>query len=103
MQTKKQIFNIIIQNFEYLQKEFKISRIGLFGSYVKNTAQEESDIDFIVEFSEPIGLKFIQLCDFLEKLFNKKVDVITADGLKSIRIQVITPDILKTVEYVDAA
>ncbi len=103
MITKKHIIDTLQKEFPKLQSEFKVKRIGLFGSYRQNNAIEESDIDLLIEFSEPIGLKFITLCDYLENLFNKKVDVLTPEGLKSIRVKSIKDNILKTIEYVDAA
>jgi hypothetical protein len=103
MITKEFIIETIIIEFPILRNEFKVKQIGLFGSYSQNLADEQSDIDLIIEFSEPIGLKFIQLCDYLENLFHKKVDILTPDGLKSIRVKSVVDNILKTVEYVQAA
>ena len=69
MMTKNEIIETIIKALPILQNEYKVKQIGLFGSYVQNKANEDSDIDLIIEFYEPIGLKFIQLCDYLENLF----------------------------------
>jgi len=33
-------------------EQFGVKRIGLFGSYVKNQQNEESDLDFLVEFKK---------------------------------------------------
>jgi len=103
MITKQIIIETLISQFPKLRNDFKVKRIGLFGSYSQNQANEESDIDLIIEFNEPIGLQFIQLCDYLENLFHKKVDVITPAGLKSIRVKSIVDNILNTIEYVQAA
>jgi len=103
MINKEIIIKTLINEFPKLRNEFKVKQIGLFGSYSQNQANEQSDIDLIIEFSEPIGLKFIQLCDYLENLFNKKVDILTPDGLKSIRIKSVIDNILNTIEYVNAA
>lgn len=103
MINKDFIIKTLIQEFPKLKSDFSVQRIGLFGSYSLNQANEESDIDLIIEFSQPIGLKFITLCDYLEKLFNKKVDVLTPEGLKSIRVKSVVDNILKSIEYVEAA
>lgn len=103
MLTKEIIVETLIKHFPKLRSEYKVNKIGLFGSYSKSQANEHSDIDLIIEFSEPIGLKFINLCDYLENLFNKKVDILTPEGLKSIRLKSIKDNILSTVEYVQAA
>jgi predicted nucleotidyltransferase len=103
MLSKEIIIETLSIQLPKLRSEFKVTKIGLFGSYSKNQANEQSDIDLIIEFSEPIGLKFINLCDYLENLFNKKVDILTPEGLKSIRIKSIVENILRTIEYVQAA
>ena len=55
----------------------------LFGSYVRNEANENSDLDLLIEldYSQPIGLEFIQMQIDLQELLLKKVDLISARGL----------------------
>jgi predicted nucleotidyltransferase len=103
MLTKKYILETLVNEFPKLKQDFKVRRIGLFGSYSQNLANDDSDIDLVIEFSEPIGLKFIQLCDYLEHLFNKNVDILMPAGLESIKSKSIIDNILKTIQYVDAA
>lgn len=103
MITKEEIVKHLQNEFPYLQRTFNIKRIGLFGSYVTGDATEESDIDIVIEFTKPIGLEFMTLCEYLEKLFNKKVDVLTPEGIKSIRVKSVADNILNTIEYVRAA
>jgi predicted nucleotidyltransferase len=78
---------------------FGVSRIGLFGSYVRNEQNPQSVIDFLVDF-EPDKETFdnlMNLYDYLEKLFiNKKIEVVTLNGLSPY----IGQHILKEVNYV---
>jgi uncharacterized protein len=55
----------------------------LFGSYVREEADEQSDIDILVDldYSVKIGLGFIQMKIELEKLLDKKVDLVSSGGL----------------------
>jgi predicted nucleotidyltransferase len=55
----------------------------LFGSYVRGDADDQSDIDILVDldYSQKIGLKFIQMKLDLEKLLNAKVDLVSSNGL----------------------
>jgi len=55
----------------------------LFGSYSRGTQNENSDIDLLVEldYSQPIGLEFIQMQLDLQHLLSKKVDLVSARGL----------------------
>ena len=64
-----------------LEKEFKVSKVGVFGSFVRNEQTKNSDIDILVEFSEPIGLKFIDLIEFLEEKLGRKIDLAPEDAI----------------------
>lgn len=60
-----------------------VLRAYLFGSYVRGEADDQSDIDILVDldYSGIIGLKFIQMKIDLEKLLNAKVDLVSSNGL----------------------
>ncbi|MFH1118535.1 MAG: nucleotidyltransferase domain-containing protein [Bacteroidota bacterium] len=55
----------------------------LFGSYACNEADYQSDIDILVDldYSQRIGLQFIQMKFDLEKLLNSEVDLVSSNGL----------------------
>ena len=55
----------------------------LFGSYVRNEADNQSDIDILVDldYSQRIGLKFVQMKIDLEGLLNVNVDLVSSNGL----------------------
>jgi predicted nucleotidyltransferase len=55
----------------------------LFGSYSRGNETGNSDIDLLVEldYSQPIGLEFIQMQIDLQNLLSKKVDLVSARGL----------------------
>ena len=55
----------------------------LFGSYVRGDENENRDIDLLVEldYSQPIGLEFIQMQIDLQNLLSKKVDLVSARGI----------------------
>ena len=55
----------------------------LFGSYLHGNANKESDIDILVDldYSQKIGLQFIQMKMDLEKLLEKKVDLVSSNGM----------------------
>lgn len=65
-----------------LTGKFHVSSIGLFGSIVRNDFTASSDIDIIVDFSQPIGIEFVDLADFIEKELNKPVDLVSKKGIK---------------------
>ena len=98
---KKDVISILKRNMEEI-KRFGVKRIGIFGSFARDEANEESDIDFVVEFEEDRGgmKDFIGLIDFLENLFSRDVDVLTSGGVESIRIKSVRERIKKEVKYV---
>jgi predicted nucleotidyltransferase len=55
----------------------------LFGSYVRGSADKQSDIDILVDldYSQKIGLQFIQMKIDLELLLNSKVDLVSSNGM----------------------
>lgn len=59
-----------------------VKYLGLFGSYARGQSGELSDIDFLVEYAKPKSF-FTHLDTIydLEKLFNKKVDLVTKASL----------------------
>ena len=79
-----------------LKNEFNVTSIGYFGSFATGQQSDNSDLDLLVEFSEPIGWKFFTLEQFLEKSFGIPVDLVTKNALKD-RIK---EPILNQVQYV---
>ncbi|MEO8823549.1 MAG: nucleotidyltransferase family protein [Ginsengibacter sp.] len=66
-----------------LQQKYFVNNIGLFGSIVRDDFTEKSDVDIIVDFSKPIGIEFIDLADYIESKLNKKIDLVSRNGIKS--------------------
>jgi predicted nucleotidyltransferase len=80
---------------------FGVNQIGLFGSYVRNEATENSDIDILVDIRKDKKTfnNFLSLNYYLEDLLGKKVELVTIQSLSPY----IGPHILTTVEYVPIA
>ncbi len=74
--------------------KYNISSLGLFGSIVRNDFTNESDIDIIVDFSEPVGIEFIYLADELESKLHRKVDLVSKGGIKPSYFSQIEPQII---------
>lgn len=67
---------------DYFKKK-PVLNAFLFGSVGRNQAHKDSDIDILIEldYSEPIGLEFVQMQLDLQDLLNHKVDLVSANGL----------------------
>lgn len=101
IQTKHEIIAILRTHAVSMSIEYGVKRIGLFGSYATDTATAMSDIDLVVEFEQPMGLKFMEFCDYLEDLLGTKVDVLTPTGIETIRLTHIAERIQESVVYIE--
>ena len=84
MYTIEEIKNILNDNKDYFAEKYNVNNFLLFGSYAKNLQTEESDIDLLVNFTKPVDMfDFVDIQEYLTKIFNKKIDLGTVNGLKS--------------------
>jgi uncharacterized protein len=59
-----------------------VSRLGLFGSFIRGEATATSDVDLLVEFSKPKSLlALIRLERMLSSAIGRKVDLLTKASL----------------------
>ncbi|RYE27758.1 MAG: DNA polymerase subunit beta [Sphingobacteriaceae bacterium] len=77
-----------------LMSKYGVDTFGLFGSIVRDDFTDQSDIDIVVTFSKPIDLDFFDLADELEEKLNRKVDLVSRNGIKPRYFEVIEPEIL---------
>ncbi|TAL70921.1 MAG: DNA polymerase subunit beta [Bacteroidetes bacterium] len=82
MNIKEQISDIIKANKNYLKDKYHLKDIGLFGSICRDDFKDSSDVDILVDFNQPVGVEFIDLADELESLLNRKVDLVSKNGIK---------------------
>ncbi len=75
--SKKDILEILKKFKAKNSSRFRLIRLGLFGSYAKDSQREDSDIDIVVELPEQDFFELIDIKNELEKEFNKSVDVIS--------------------------
>ena len=78
--------NLGNNQIEAIREYFRIRPVlkaYLFGSYVRGEADNQSDIDILVDldYTQRIGLQFIQMKIDLEKILNSKVDLVSSNGM----------------------
>jgi predicted nucleotidyltransferase len=88
------------ESYPELKARFGVREIGLFGSFASETANEASDVDLIIDFERPIGLRFVELVEYLEALLGRRVDVLTSAGLRGIRLPAVARRIEESVIHV---
>ncbi len=97
--SQKEIIKILEKNREILLK-YRVKKIGLFGSFVRNEQKPKSDIDLFVEFEKPSFDNFMGVSSSLEELFGRKIEILTPAGVESIRIKQIREEIKRSIAYV---
>lgn len=80
-----------------LDRDYGVSRIGIFGSYARGEARSDSDLDVLVEFRKPVNLfEFSRLKTYLSQQLNITVDLVTPAALKPL----IRNEVLESVSYI---
>ena len=93
VQRKKRslVFQKLRAALPQIRTRYGVKRIGIFGSFARSEQTHSSDVDVLVEFSDGQATfdNFMHLVYFLEDIFNRKVDLLTAGGVdKYIRSRV---------------
>jgi len=78
-----------------LTDKYNVSSIGLFGSVLRDDfSPSSSDIDIIIDFKQPIGIEFVDIADLLERELNRKVDLVSRNGIRDKYFTEIKKDIV---------
>lgn len=77
-----EILELMKARLNELKDRYPIKNIFIFGSYARGEEKSDSDVDVLVELSEPIGLRFVELADDLEDIVGKKVDLVSKNSIK---------------------
>lgn len=95
--NKDEITDFLAAHKAELESHFDVKRIGLFGSYARGEAGEESDIDIAVAFKkENIADSYFGVLHYLEDHLHHKIDL----GLESSIRPEIRDQIMKEMIYV---
>ncbi len=84
----------ILKGHRALLKKYSVIRIGLFGSFLRNESTKTSDIDLLVDFKDKSFDNFIGLAFELEKIFGRKVDLLTEKGMSPYIFPLVKKEIL---------
>jgi len=80
--NKSEILNTLSAN-EAKIKSFGVRSLSLFGSCARGDETAESDLDFVIELDRKSFDAYMDLKLFLEDLFDRPVDLVLADSIKS--------------------
>ena len=89
------ILHVLQEAKSELKDRFFVRSIGVFGSAVRDDfSPSSSDIDILVDFSKPVGIEFIDLANFLEMKFQRKIDLVSKNGVKPVYLKQIENEVI---------
>ncbi len=74
--TQKQILDYLSTHKERFQKLYSVNKIGIFGSYARNEATPNSDIDIVVDLKKSTMFGLIAIKNDIEEYFKTHVDIV---------------------------
>lgn len=81
IKKKEDILDKIKPKIIQILKKNNIKQAGIFGSYARRDYKKNSDIDILIKPSKDMGFKFVGLEIELSKKLNRKVDLVSYDGI----------------------
>jgi len=94
MRTLQEIKSILSSHKDRLFHDYPIRSMAIFGSYARREQDDSSDLDILVEFSDRIGVRFIDLAEELEEIIGFKVDLVSKKGIKEKYLKSIDSDLI---------
>lgn len=73
--TKDDVLNYLREHYQEFHNKYNVEKIGLFGSYARDEATKDSDIDIFVQM-HPKLLDMIAIKQLIEEDLHKKVDIV---------------------------
>lgn len=70
------VLEILKKEKPYLEQQFGVTEIGLFGSFARGDNMPDSDIDIIVKVQKISFVNIMGILNYLETVFNRKVDLV---------------------------
>ena len=86
-QTREEVLALLKTFMERQQAEYKLISIGVFGSFARDEARSDSDVDIVFETNEPNLFRTARMKQDLEELLGRSVDVLQLRGLTNTRLK----------------
>jgi len=74
--TQNQILDYLSTHKDRFQKLYNVNKIGIFGSYARNEATPDSDIDIVVDLKKSTMFGLVAIKEDIEEYFQIHVDIV---------------------------
>ncbi|MCF6309439.1 MAG: nucleotidyltransferase domain-containing protein [Sulfurimonas sp.] len=92
--TKYDVLNYLKEHYQEFKTKYDVEKIGLFGSYARDEATDDSDIDIFVKM-KPSMFDMIAIKEQIEEDLHKKVDIIREHkNIKPFFLEMINRDLI---------
>ena len=79
----QEILSLLRKLLPFIYKKYQVSSIEVFGSYVRDQQNSNSDLDILVSFTQvPSLIKFLELKNYLSDQLQVNIDLVMKDSLK---------------------
>ena len=76
MLTRENVLQILRDNKEHFAEKYGVTKLGLFGSFARGEATEESDVDVCFDTTNSEPFVATHLKEEFEAIFQRHVDVL---------------------------
>lgn len=81
--TRDELLVLLARHKPVLAERFGVTKLVLFGSFARDSARPDSDVDILVDFDAPATAKrYFGTQFYLEDLLGREVDLVTEDALR---------------------
>lgn len=74
-------------------KKYGVKRARIFGSFARGEARQDSDVDLVVEFKQPLGFEYFSMLEELEQNVGREVDIMTEESINKFFRPYIIPEL----------
>jgi len=92
--TKQEILDFLRENKSFFKQQFDVDAIMLFGSYARDEATPESDVDILIDSQNKSYDSLFSMKELLEKQFQKKVDIFYKDSVRRFIMRFIKEELI---------
>ena len=78
LSDRDRLLSLLKVYFSCNKEAFGIERIGLFGSFARDEAGPDSDVDIVIELAQPDLFRYATIQQQLETVFHRHVDLVSA-------------------------